>query len=90
MSKINTGMQRASSLTVTKTIGGTQVYSHVYNMLAAFSTYNVITITECAEMSVADYQARLSAFKIYVESVEVGLTLDITAAYRENLTSCPI
>lgn len=90
MSKINTGMQRASSLTVVKSIGGVQVYSRVYDMLSAFLAYQAITQTECAEMSVADYQARLAAFKLYVEGVEVGLVVDTAPAYRENKTSCPI
>lgn len=86
----NTGKERATTLTVVKSVGGVQIYSHVYSLLSAFSTYPAITSTECAELSVANYTARLAAFKTYVESVEVGFTVDTTSAYRDNLTACPI
>jgi hypothetical protein len=86
----NTGKERATTITVVKSVGGAQVYSHSYSFLAAFGTYSAITSTECAELSIANYTARLAAFKAYVESVEIGLTVDTTAAYRDNLNACPI
>lgn len=86
----NTGMQRATSLTVTKTVGGVQIYSRVYNLLSSFSTYAAITSNECARLSVADYNDRLTSFISYVESAEVGLTILTTGSYVENLTACPI
>lgn len=90
MSKINTGMQRAGSVTVTKKTGEVVIYNHVYSFLDAFSSYPAINATQLAEMSVADYQARLAAFKTYVDSREIGISLDLAVAYRQNLGSCPI
>jgi hypothetical protein len=90
MATTNTGMQRAETLTISKSVGGTLVYEHSYSLLSAFSTYSAITSQDVTEMSVASYTARLEAFKEYVESIEVGLSISTTDAYRENLTSCPI
>nr|WP_320037195.1 hypothetical protein [uncultured Bacteroides sp.] len=86
----NTGMQRATSLTVVKTVGGVQIYSRIYNLLSSFSTYVAITANDCARLSVADYTDRLTAFKTYVESIEIGLTVNTASAYVENTTACPI
>lgn len=86
----NTGMQRATSLTVTKTVGGVQIYSRVYSLLSSFSTYAAITANDCARLSVADYQDRLTGFISYVESAEVGLTILSAGSYIENTTACPI
>lgn len=86
----NTGKERASTLTIQKTVGGVSQYTHSYSILSAFSSYTAITLSTLSELSVSDYTARLTALKAYVESTEVGLTVDTTAAYRDNLTSCPI
>lgn len=85
-----TGMQRASTLTIEKKVGDVTEYTHTYSLLSAFGIYTSITLSELGLLSVSDFQARLAAFKTYVESVELGLTVDTTNAYRENLTDCPI
>jgi hypothetical protein len=85
-----TGMQRASTLTIEKKVGDVTEYTHTYSLLSAFGIYTSITLSELGLLSVSDFQARLAAFKTYVESVELGLTVDTTNAYRENLTACPI
>ena len=85
-----TGMQRASTLTIKKKVGDVTEYTHTYSLLSAFGIYTSITLSELGLLSVSDFQARLAAFKTYVESVELGLTVDTTNAYRENLTACPI
>lgn len=92
MSVINTGMQRAVELQVYKTVGNVSVsgYPHTYRLGDAFSNYTAKTNDELAKMSVADYQSRLSAFKIYIESVEPGVSVDVGSAYRQNTGSCPI
>lgn len=87
---MNTGMQRATSLVITKSVGGVVIYTRTYSLLSAFSTFAAITSSVCASLSVSDYTSRLNSFKAYVESNEVGLTVDITAAYVQNTTSCPI
>lgn len=83
-------MQRATSLVITKSVGGVAVYTKTYSLLSAFSTFAAITTSTCASLSVSNYTSRLNAFKSYVESSEVGLTVDITGAYIQNTTSCPI
>ncbi|WP_455592938.1 hypothetical protein [Bacteroides sp.] len=89
---INTGMQRATELTVTKIIGGVSAngYPRIYKVYDAFGNYASITKDELAKISVSDYKVRLSAFKAHVESIEVGVTVDIEVAYKQNLGVCPI
>lgn len=89
---IYTGMQRATELTVNKTVAGSNVsgYPHVYKLGDSFGNYVTMTSQELAEMPVDGYQARLTAFKTYVESIEIGISIDLSEAYRENLTACPI
>jgi len=83
-------MQRAGSLTIVKTIGGVTQSTVKYYITDAFGTYTAITTSELANLSVSDYEARLTAFKSYVESVNIGLSVNTTAAYQENTTACPI
>lgn len=92
MSEINTGMQRGTELTVTKQVGGIEVdgYPKVYKMYEAFGNYAAITVDALAKLAVDDYQARLIAFKTYVETVETGVEVNIEEAYVENLTACPL
>lgn len=89
---VNTGMRRAVELTVSKQVNGQNVsgYPHVYKLRSAFGDNAETTDSELALLSIDDYQARLSTFKAYVESVENGLTVDLDAAYEKNLISCPI
>lgn len=89
---VNTGMQRAVELQVSKTVGNVSVsgYPHTYRMGDAFSGYTAKTNDELAKMSVSDYLSRLAAFKIHVESVEPGVSVDTNAAYIQNTGSCPI
>lgn len=85
-------MQRALELVVNKKISGVSLngYPRTYRLGGAFGNYIQMTNAELAETPVAVYQDRLKAFKTYVESVETGLTVDISDAYRKNLTECPI
>lgn len=92
MNSINTGMQRATELTVSKQINGTEVsgYPHIYRIGDAFLNYIYITDDELSKITVDEYTSRLAAFETYVEGIEQGVNVDITPAYRENQTSCPI
>jgi len=89
---IYTGMQRATELSIDKTVAGSSVsgYPRVYKLGDSFSNYATMTNQELAEMPVELYKERLTAFKTYVESIEVGVSIDLSEAYRENLTACPI
>lgn len=88
----NSGMQRWVLLMVTKKIAGTVVagYPRTYRVGDAFENYTAISNEEISSMPVTDFKSRLSAFKKYVEGIEIGIEVDITNAYRENLESCPI
>lgn len=88
----NTGMERAVALTVRKEIGGVPVmgYPRIYRVNDAFVNYTAISLPELESMKSEDYLKRLSAFKSYVESIEIGIMVDIANACRENFESCPI
>lgn len=88
----NSGMQRWVLLMVTKKIAGTVVagYPRTYSVGDAFENYTAISNEEMSSMPISDFKSRLSAFKRYVEGIEIGIEVDINNAYRENLDSCPI
>lgn len=88
----NTGMQRATELTVDKKIGSISGngYPRVYRIGDAFGNYTTKSNEELSQMPLTEYRTRLLAFKAYVESIEVGVIVDILTAYVENLNSCPI
>lgn len=83
-------MERATTLVIEKKIGDIMVagYPHTYKLTDAFGNYPAITDLEI--ISNEDFLKRLSDFKNYVENIEVGITVNIEEAYRENLTACPI
>ena len=85
-------MQRGTELTVTKKVGGIEVngYPKVYKMYEAFGNYAAISVDDLAKLAAGDYQARLTAFKTYVETAETGVEVNIKEAYVENLTACPV
>jgi hypothetical protein len=93
----NTGKQRSLTVTINKTIAGVlqDGYPHVHNGRLAFGTYAAIDTLQMATMPVTDYEARLAAFKTYVEGLEVGIEFDTdtvvgSEAYKINTISCPI
>lgn len=97
----NTGKQRSLTMNVNKTTAGVQSdgYPRTYYGRNEFTyngvVYPAIDAFRMATMPVVDYDARLAAFKAYVETIELGLDVDETIivggeAYRENLTACPI
>lgn len=92
-----TGMERSLTVIIEKRIGGIiqQGYPVTYQGRNAFGSYPAITVDQMVSMPTDDYNARLEAFKMFVESREVGFSFstDLVAgydAYRENLTACPI
>ena len=89
---INTGMQRAVEFVVTKKINDevAEGYPHTYSLKQAFGNYQEVTENQLAQMLIGDYKARLSAFKTYVESVDMGAVVDKESAYSENTGLCPL
>lgn len=85
-------MQRATELVVTKKIGGVNAvgYPRSYRLYDAFGSYAAISKDSLSTMPVDDFLTRLSAFRLYVESIEVGVTLNTETAYKKNLTACPL
>lgn len=101
MSYVNTGFERCKTLTIDKTVGGVSLagYPKEFNLLAAFTqgefSYDVLTEQEFQRLEVGTYEARLAAFKQYVQAAEGIYSVDdITEegyeAVRENTTACPI
>lgn len=89
---IYTGMQRATELVVEKKIDGVNAegYPHTYRLYDEFGSYLALEKRALATILPGDYMKRLEEFKKYVESVETGVAVDTTEAYRKNLTECPI
>lgn len=92
MTDINTGMQRATSVVVNKTMGGVSLdgYPKTFQLGGAFGVYPAMTQTDIARLTVELYKQRLNAFVAYVVSVEPGITLNADDAYKRNLTACPL
>lgn len=92
MGLINTGMQRATELVVSKKAGDVSVggYPRVYRVGDAFGNFTAIGNDELAQMPTEEFNARIAGFKVYVESVEVGVNINIGDASRENMEACPI
>lgn len=97
----NTGYQRSVTLIVRKTVNGAPVtgYPKTYQGRNEFAhngtTYPAITGTQLANLPAAEFNARLEAFKGYVEGLEYGLDVDAVTvagkeARRENLGACPV
>lgn len=88
----NNGYQRAASLVVDKKVGGVSMsgYPRTYSVLETFGNYITITSKQLAEMSLPDYNRRMTAFKQYIESIETGITVDISNCRKVNTGVCPI
>jgi len=92
----NTGYELSLTIQVTMMISGKPMsgYPVIYQGRSAFTynshSYMEITVLQMRQMKHADFIARLADFKAYVESIEVGLTIDTNEAYKQNLDSCPI
>lgn len=87
----NNGMQRATQLVVDKKVGGASLfgYPRTYSFLDTFGNYIALSRQQLAALSITSYRARLSAFKSYIETIETGISIDITEAYKENTSACP-
>lgn len=92
MDSFNTGMQRAVKLVVEKKINGIMIegYPHVYSLADEFLNYAGMTESEFSFIPVEPYKERLRAFKQYVESIEMGVSVNINEAYVENTGACPL
>lgn len=94
MSKVlgNNGYQRAIYLVVDKKVGGVSMsgYPKRYSVLETFGNYIAITSYELSTMTLANYNKRMSAFKQYIESIETGITIDISTCRKINTGACPI
>jgi len=98
MAYINTGYQRATELTIRVKDNGTVVTTATLPLMSAFTqsgvTYPAVNSTQIAQMSLTDYNARVTAYAAYVtanyQSQYPGLSVSSTGARVQNLTSCPI
>lgn len=79
--QVNTGYSRFYGIELSNGV--------LYSALNSFNTYAEITSNALSVLSLSNYNARMEAFCLYVESLVAGLT--IPRGYRGiNLTSCPI
>lgn len=87
----NSGMQRASQLVIDKKVGGISLsgYPRTYSFLDTFGNYIAINHQQLASLSIGSYIVRLSAFKNYVETIETGISINTTEAYKESSSACP-
>lgn len=77
--------QRATVLTVNKTVGGESIkgYPRTYKVCDPFKFYLETTTDAIARMSIEEYEKRIEAFAAYVESIETGLTINRDEAYKK-------
>lgn len=83
------------TISLAKKINGITIATVVHDGRLAFGSYPAINNTQLAQMSEANYLARLAAFKLYVQNIESGLVVDdciIAGAEpcRQNTAACPI
>lgn len=100
MAYVNTGVKRYKTLTVTrKKADGTVAagYPKTYNITSAFTAngtpYQSISDSNFAKLTDVAYNARLNAFKAYVEGLNSGLSDSTDIRNGSNVidtVSCPI
>ena len=101
MAYVNTGYERAKTLTVDKQVSSVSLsgYPKAYSILDEFTvapiTYPTLTEAAFQQLSLKNYTTRLTAFKTYIESEEGISDLDAitdsgTPSSQKNTTACPI
>lgn len=98
MAYVNTGYQRATTLTIAVLLNGVEQSANVFPLMESFTqnsvTYPAVTSTQIAQMSTADYNARVSAYAAYVEAnyqaQYPGLSVTTEGARIQNLNACPL
>lgn len=88
MAYVNTGIQRAKTLTVNKTVSGISItgYPATYSILDEFTppaavgqvveTYPLLNETQFQQLTSGEYAMRLNAFKSYIQWEEGISDLD--------------
>lgn len=94
MAYVNTGTKRSLTFTVTKKIGGViQVgYPKEYDGRLAFPSFAALTDVESQQLTTVQYNARLTAFHSYVQSLEPGWDPDndfLNSSTVYDPASCP-
>ena len=92
MSYILTGYERTLSVEITKLLNNEiqHGYPKYYDgksdpdFFIAYPQYNNITNEELAQLTLIDFNNRLSDFKTWIESIEIGFIFDTTEARRES------
>lgn len=95
---VNTGYQRATTLTIRKYDNLVLVSETVFDMKLQFVqsgvTYAALTANEMAELTNEDYIARADAYAAYITAIKQddypGISISSYSSRVENLTACPI
>lgn len=98
MAYINTGYQRATTLTISVLLNGDVQSTDVFPLMQSFTynsvTYPTVTAVQIQQMSTTDYNARVAAYAAYVQanyqSQYPGLTVTAAGSRVQNLSACPI
>ena len=98
MAYINTGYQRATTLTIDVNLNGVQQSVNVFPFMESFTyngvTYPAVISTQIQQMSTADYTNRATDYAAYVQanyqSQYPGLIVSASGSRVLNITSCPI
>ena len=98
MAYINTGYQRATTLTISVLLNGDAQSTDVFPLMESFTynsvTYPAVTTVQVQQMSTNEYNARVAAYAAYVQanyqSQYPGLTVTSAGSRVQNLGVCPI
>lgn len=98
MGYINTGYQRATTLTIITKVNGVQTASNVLPFMEQFvyngTTYPAVDETQIAQMEQTTYDARVNAYAAYVQAnyqnQYPGLTVTSAGSHPYNATVCPL
>lgn len=89
---VNNTKYRNITLTVQKRVNNVITETNVYNLLAAFTGYALITEEQLATLTDAQYFARRDAFYAHVESLVTGFnrTMVINNSNGTDAVTCPL
>jgi cephalosporin hydroxylase len=94
MAYVNTGHQRATTLTIRKFNNGVLASTAAFDMRLAFGEYSAVTDTDIAQMPQAEYEARVNAYAAYITATKQsdypGLVVTNVGSHPYNAGVCPL
>lgn len=98
MALINNGYKRSTKLQVKVIVNGAVQSTNDFPLMESFThagtTYPAVNATQIAQMTTADYTARVTAYAAYVtanyQTQYPGLSVSATGSRVYDNTSCPL